>query len=617
MASAYHCELKAISRSAGRSATAAIAYRAGELIVDERTGLAHDYTRRRGIEHTQIFVPNDAPAWAVQRSALWNAAEQAETRKNSTVAREFIVAIPASLDETQRRELVSRFAQAMVFRHGVAVDAAIHLPDPKGNHRNYHAHILFSTRRLEAEGFTKKTRELDDLKSGPVETVHWKRQWGELSAEALKQIGKVEEGERWRHGYRTLPEQVIQAKARGDLGFVEQNEGRRATVHLGPTVVQLERDGFQTERGDQHRETQAHNAQVIDLAVVRKGIEALRVAPTRAEIIPPGAEPTETVLPREVARPVEPSPAEADRGRGEGNEIAEPASNARELLQRELNAELLRQAMAMREQRDAAVEINPEKIKAQWRTEREKQFAGVATKATRVYRRALGQMERQEAKLSRHDHARPTAPRGLFAGFKKSAHEQTLAAWQSVRAGIEKRYHQLRERLRAIGEYLRKAGPYEFPTKGERLAEQKATQANPALAKQVQQVIDNEKAAALAKLRANTKPRPTGPAQERKMKQESMEELKQRTGARREKAEREERAELEKAGRLARLQEQSIEPKDEAKLGEQVPVDSRAQELEIGREKGESTQEARKREILERFKEKVARDRNNDRGRGR
>ncbi|HAZ60146.1 MAG TPA: conjugal transfer protein TraA, partial [Gammaproteobacteria bacterium] len=93
----FHLAVKTIGRSAGRSATAAAAYRAGVEITDERTGLVHDYTRKQGVEHSALVVPADAPAWANDRAALWNAAEQAETRKNSTVAREYEIALPAEL----------------------------------------------------------------------------------------------------------------------------------------------------------------------------------------------------------------------------------------------------------------------------------------------------------------------------------------------------------------------------------------------------------------------------------------------------------------------------------------------------------------------------------------
>src|SRR3546814_16684467 len=82
----FHLAVKAIGRYAGRSATAAAAYRAGVEITDERTGLVHDYTRKQGVEHSELMLPTDAQEWAADRERLWNAAELAETRKNATVA---------------------------------------------------------------------------------------------------------------------------------------------------------------------------------------------------------------------------------------------------------------------------------------------------------------------------------------------------------------------------------------------------------------------------------------------------------------------------------------------------------------------------------------------------
>ena len=165
----FHLAVKTIGRSAGRSATAAAAYRAGVEITDERTGLVHDYTRKQGVEHSALVVPADAPAWANDRAALWNAAEQAETRKNSTVAREYEIALPAELSAEARRELALGLAREISERHGVAVDVAIHAPGREGDQRNHHAHLLTTTRRIGPEGLGEKTRELDQKTSGEVE----------------------------------------------------------------------------------------------------------------------------------------------------------------------------------------------------------------------------------------------------------------------------------------------------------------------------------------------------------------------------------------------------------------------------------------------------------------
>lgn len=661
----FHLSVKTISRSAGRSATAAIAYRSGEKVMDERTGLVHDYTRRRGVEHTEIFLPENAPAWASQREQLWNAAELAEKRKNSTVAREFEVALPAELNREQRLELVREFARDLVQRHGMAVDVAIHEPGKEGDHRNHHAHILCSTRRLTPEGFKDKTRELDDQKSGEVS--HWRERWAEMSNRHLENAGRQE-----RIDHRSLEAQRAAAIERGDTEQAAKLE-RLPTVHLGPNVVQMEQRGIRTERGDKGRDIAQRNAQIINLAEVRQRIEAARAAYERhngngrdrttdrvtgrdvtraggeqpgrvagkSDIGRPGHVPpafargrlrnlselgvvrfperSEVLLPRDVPRNVEHERAEPDHAlRRADNGLTGAKPNARELIQRELNADLLRRAVADREPVKAANDPSPDAIKQEWQNEKSRQFTLIVNRAKVLHARAAGQMERQEGKLQAIDQQRPAEPTGLLANFKKAAHDQALSAWRGVRSGLERRWSQLQRRVTLIGDYMRKAGPYEQPTRGERLAEKKAAEARPELAANFQQVIEKEKAARIAAQRAKIDQRRTGKHQEHTMKQESIEELKQRIDTNREKADKAERNELDKAGRLAGMQrETNAEQQYEENQTGKTQAATLAKELNSDNEKGDQAKEAKKREILERFKQKASRDRENDRSRGR
>jgi hypothetical protein len=217
----YHLCVKVIGRSSGRSATAAAAYRAAERIRDARTGELHDYARRSGVVHREIVLPEGAPPWAGERAALWNAAEAAETRRNSSVAREFEVALPAELSADQRRALATDFARELIGRHGFAVDLAVHAPGRGSDVRNHHAHLLCTTRRLTPAGFTAKTRELDDLKSGEV--ARWRERWAVLQNERLRELG-IESAV----DHRSL-------KARG--------EPREPGAHKGPAVTAIERRG--------------------------------------------------------------------------------------------------------------------------------------------------------------------------------------------------------------------------------------------------------------------------------------------------------------------------------------------------------------------------------------
>ncbi|PLY39360.1 hypothetical protein CSZ94_26870 [Janthinobacterium sp. ROICE36] len=225
----YHCSVKAVSRSAGRSSTAAAAYRAGCEITDGRTGEVHDYTKKRGVESADIVLPDGAPEWANDRSALWNAAETAERRKDACVAREFEVALPFELSASERRRLAVDFAKEMANREGCAVDVAIHAPGKEGDNRNHHAHILRTTRKVGPDGLTDK---LDTEKAGRNrgdDLAAVRTRWAELVNERLK-----ENGIEARVDHRSLKDQGID---------------REPTSHKGPAVAAMERRGVQTDVG--------------------------------------------------------------------------------------------------------------------------------------------------------------------------------------------------------------------------------------------------------------------------------------------------------------------------------------------------------------------------------
>lgn len=224
----YHLSVKAISRSAGRSGTASSAYRSGEKIEDERTGEVHDYTRRSGVESADLVLPEDAPDWAADRAALWNAAEQAETRKNATVAREFEIALPEELPPAERRRLALDLAGELVQRHGCAADVAVHAPGKAGDQRNHHAHIMLTTRRIGPDGFTEKTRELDDRKTGKELVSEWRERFAELQNARLQENGIAAQVD-----HRSLE---------------AQGQDRAPTRHLGPAASGYERRTGQPSR---------------------------------------------------------------------------------------------------------------------------------------------------------------------------------------------------------------------------------------------------------------------------------------------------------------------------------------------------------------------------------
>ena len=155
--------LQTISRSAGRSAVAAAAYRACVKLIDQTTGLIHDYTRKKGHVETILIGASDI-------SELWNRAEAAENRKNSTVARELMLPLPDEWTNDERRECVRDIAQHLRDTYGVAAAGSIHAANR--HDRNGHCHLMFTTRVVDDDGnFGKKTRILDDMKTGEVKRL--------------------------------------------------------------------------------------------------------------------------------------------------------------------------------------------------------------------------------------------------------------------------------------------------------------------------------------------------------------------------------------------------------------------------------------------------------------
>lgn len=265
----YHATTKPISRSSGRSATASAAYRAGVEILDERTGLKHDYSQRNGVVLSLAFDKNEN---ILDRSKLWNKAEKAENRRDGRTAREWILAIPHELvpiKESDQKNIgrnegakaVFAFAKLLAERYDVAVDVAIHSPDKAGDNRNWHAHILTTTRKFELneQGFilgSKADIELSNTKrkerglaSSSFEIKDLRKEWAYIANQFLKQYGSNE-----RIDHRSLKDQGIE---------------RQPTIKLGWQASAMERRGKVSERGDINRRIKSYNEQLkaLDLEI--------------------------------------------------------------------------------------------------------------------------------------------------------------------------------------------------------------------------------------------------------------------------------------------------------------------------------------------------------------
>lgn len=152
----YHCSIRIISRSSGRSAVASAAYRSGEKLCNEETGIVHDFTKKGGVVCTEIMLPENAPEKYKDRSLLWNDVQREEKRSDAQLAREVEVALPAELSREQQLAVLHSFIRKNFVDEGMIADMALH---DKGD-GNPHAHIMLTVR-----GFTPKREWAQKTKS--------------------------------------------------------------------------------------------------------------------------------------------------------------------------------------------------------------------------------------------------------------------------------------------------------------------------------------------------------------------------------------------------------------------------------------------------------------------
>lgn len=238
----FRASLRTFSRSKGDSATAAAAYRAGIDLLDDRLGMTHKFSRRRGVEAVLHFAPPGAPAWAHDTVKLWNAAERAETRSNARVARELVVSLPHELSAAQRLALAAEISRALVERYQMAVMLAVHAPDAKGDARNHHCHILMTTREVTSAGFGAKVRVLDDRVQGPLEVEFLRQMVEERTNAALERANLGERVDR-----RSLDERAKAAEEAGDFEGAARLT-REPTGVVGRVATAAARRGVPQER---------------------------------------------------------------------------------------------------------------------------------------------------------------------------------------------------------------------------------------------------------------------------------------------------------------------------------------------------------------------------------
>lgn len=269
--SIYHCSIKNISRSSGRSAVACAAYRSGEELEDVETGITHDYRKKTGIAFAEIFLCKNAPERFQNREELWNEVEKIEKAADARLAREIEVAIPRELSLEEMKNLVAGYAK-MLTEEGMCVDAAIHLKVG-----NPHAHLMCTTRKIKADGTwdqkEKKGYALDEFGNKiPVidqETREQKigargrRIWKRVTV-AANDLNAKENVEKWRKMWSEHCNAYLEPEQQIDHRSYER-QGKKdviPTIHEGYAAREMEKRGKLAERCEINREIAAANRDI-------------------------------------------------------------------------------------------------------------------------------------------------------------------------------------------------------------------------------------------------------------------------------------------------------------------------------------------------------------------
>jgi len=209
----------------------AAAYRAGEELRGEGAEIVHDYTRKKGVVHKEIILPDNAPPEFNDRETLWNAVEARERRIDARLAREIEVALQKEFDLEEQKNLLREYIRENFVDKGMIADFVIH--DKQDG--NPHSHIMLTTRHVTPDGFKGKNRDWDK----DFELIKWRENWANVNNRKFEQKGLAE-----RIDHRTLKAQGID---------------REPTIHMGAQAWAMEKKGIRTERGDMNREIKRRN----------------------------------------------------------------------------------------------------------------------------------------------------------------------------------------------------------------------------------------------------------------------------------------------------------------------------------------------------------------------
>ena len=235
----FHLSVKVISRSSGRSAVAAAAYRGAERLHDERLDRDHDFTNKDGVIHSEVLLPEGAPEEFADREKLWNAVEAAEKRKDAQLAREVEFAIPRELTKEQGIELAREFAEAEFVEKGMIADLNVHWDIGADGQPKPHAHVMLTMREVTKDGFGAKVRDWN--KTALIE--QWRERWAD-------------------HVNRALAERDIDARI-DHRSLEAQGIALEPQDKIGPAASRIGGRGLEAERIEEHRAIAQRNGERI------------------------------------------------------------------------------------------------------------------------------------------------------------------------------------------------------------------------------------------------------------------------------------------------------------------------------------------------------------------
>ena len=255
----FHMSFSNISAGKGRSAIASAAYRSGEKLFDDKEG-RHYFYARSVMPESFILTPKNAPAWASNREQLWNEVEKKDRKSNSRYAKEFNVALPVELSESEQKELLTKYVQEDFVNEGMVADVAIHRDHPD----NPHAHVMLTNRPFNPDGtWGQKTKTEYILDSHgnktktPAGNVRNRKIW-------LVDWDKKEKINQWRHNWAVSVNQVLEQKNIPDRisekSFVDQEIQGTPTQHEGINSQRQKRKAFnQQVRAQRSTQAKYHN----------------------------------------------------------------------------------------------------------------------------------------------------------------------------------------------------------------------------------------------------------------------------------------------------------------------------------------------------------------------